>query len=54
METKKFVLLDIDYITENNEAVIRLFGKPPLEENDDKSIIALRSKLKTLHLRPSL
>ena len=27
METKKFVLLDIDYITKNHIAVIRLFGK---------------------------
>jgi DNA polymerase I len=27
MEIKKFVLLDIDYITKNHIAVIRLFGK---------------------------
>jgi len=27
MDTKKFVLLDIDYITRNSLAVIRLFGK---------------------------
>lgn len=27
MDTKKFLLLDIDYITRNKEAVIRLFGK---------------------------
>ncbi len=45
METKKFVLLDIDYITENNEAVIRLFGKLT-RENDDKSIIALDRSFK--------
>jgi DNA polymerase I len=39
METKKFVLLDIDYITENDEAVIRLFGKLMGEEGN-RSIIA--------------
>lgn len=40
MESKKFVLLDIDYITEDDKAVVRLFGKLN-EENEDKSIIAL-------------
>lgn len=39
MESKKFVLLDIDYITENDEAVVRLFGKLVGEEGN-KSIIA--------------
>jgi DNA polymerase, archaea type len=39
METKQFVLLDIDYITKNHIAVIRLFGKL-LGENEG-SIIAL-------------
>lgn len=37
METKKFVLLDIDYITQNRVPVVRLFGKLP----DGGSIIAL-------------
>jgi DNA polymerase I len=45
METKKFVLLDIDYITENNEAVIRLFGKL-CGEDDDELIIALDRSFK--------
>lgn len=45
METKKFVLLDIDYITENDEAVIRLFGKLHGEEGDI-SIIALDRNFK--------
>lgn len=39
METKKFVLLDIDYFTENAKPVVRLFGK--ITSEDDKSIIAL-------------
>ncbi len=39
MESKKFVLLDIDYITENDEAVVRLFGKLVGEEGN-RSIIA--------------
>ena len=37
METKKFVLLDIDYITKNRIPIIRLFGK---DENGE-SIMAL-------------
>ena len=45
METKKFVLLDIDYITENNEAVIRLFGRIS-GEDDDEFIIALDKSFK--------
>jgi len=39
METRKFVLLDIDYITKNHIAVIRLFGK--LIGKNEGSIIAL-------------
>ncbi len=39
METKKFVFLDIDYITKNHIAVIRLFGK--LIGENEGSIIAL-------------
>jgi len=39
MESKKFVLLDIDYVTENDEAVVRLFGKLVGEEGN-RSIIA--------------
>lgn len=45
METKKFVLLDIDYITEDNEAIIRLFGKLTGEKSH-RSIIALDKKFK--------
>ena len=45
METKKFVLLDIDYITENNEAVIRLFGRI-CGTDDDELIIALDRSFK--------
>ena len=40
MESKRFVLLDIDYITENDKAVIRLFGKLKGDE-EGKSIIVL-------------
>ncbi|HTX60998.1 MAG TPA: DNA-directed DNA polymerase [Methanobacterium sp.] len=39
METKRFLLLDIDYVTENDVAVVRLFGKIRGEE-ENKSIIA--------------
>jgi len=39
METRKFVLLDIDYITKNHIAVIRLFGR--LIGENEGSIIAL-------------
>jgi DNA polymerase, archaea type len=39
METKKFVLLDIDYITRNGAAVVRLFGK--LIGEDEGSITVL-------------
>ena len=46
METKRFILLDIDYVTENGRPVVRLFGK---ERGEDKgrSIIALDR-----HFRP--
>jgi DNA polymerase, archaea type len=37
---KKFVLLDIDYVTKNRKPTIRLFGKL-LGESDQKHIIAL-------------
>ena len=39
METKRFVLLDIDYVTENDKPVVRLFGKL-LGEDVNKTIIA--------------
>lgn len=42
MNTLKFLLLDIDYITKNGKPVIRLFGKLP----DGRSIIALDRKFK--------
>jgi DNA polymerase I len=45
MENKKFVLLDIDYITKNNAAVIRLFGKITGEDHEG-SIIALDKNFK--------
>ncbi|MGZ7160366.1 MAG: 3'-5' exonuclease [Methanobacterium sp.] len=38
METKRFILLDIDYFTRHGKPVIRLFGKIT---GEDKSIIAL-------------
>lgn len=39
METKRFVLLDIDYVTENDKPVVRLFGKLQ-GEGINKSIVA--------------
>lgn len=39
MITKKFVLLDIDYVTRNRKPVIRLFGK--ILGDEYESIIAL-------------
>jgi len=45
METKKFVLLDIDYITEDDKAVVRLFGKLK-DEDRNRSIIALDKNFK--------
>jgi DNA polymerase I len=45
MESKRFVLLDIDYITEDDKAVIRLFGK--LKGDDEgKSLIVLDKNFK--------
>ena len=41
METKQFVLLDIDYITKNRIPVIRLFGKLIGEDGEGSKIIAL-------------
>lgn len=45
METRKFVLLDIDYITKNHTAVVRLFGKL-LGDDDPGSIMALDENFK--------
>ncbi|MGC9517081.1 MAG: DNA polymerase domain-containing protein [Methanomicrobiales archaeon] len=45
METKKFTLLDIDYITEDEKPVVRLFGKIR-GESENRSIIALDKKFK--------
>lgn len=42
METKKFMLLDVDYVTKNRKLIVRLFGKLP----DGRSIIALDRKFK--------
>ncbi|MEN6293960.1 MAG: 3'-5' exonuclease, partial [Methanobacterium sp.] len=46
METKRFILLDIDYVTENDRPVVRLFGKER-GDNKGRSIIALDR-----HFRP--
>lgn len=45
METKKFVLLDIDYITEDEKPVVRLFGRIQGESNKE-SIIAMDRNFK--------
>jgi len=45
MESKRFVLLDIDYITQNDKAVIRLFGKLKDDEKS-KSVIVLDKSFK--------
>ncbi len=45
MQTKKFVLLDIDYVTRNHEPVIRLFGKLQ-GENEEGHIIVLDKSFK--------
>ena len=42
METKRFVLLDVDYFTKKGKPVIRLFGKL----SDGRSIIALDKNFK--------
>lgn len=46
METKRFILLDIDYVTENGRPVVRLFGKESSGE-EGRSVIALDR-----HFRP--
>jgi len=45
MTTKKFILLDVDYVTRNHKPTIRLFGKL-LGDNDQKHIIALDNNFK--------
>ncbi len=45
MENKRFVLLDIDYITEEDKAVVRLFGKLKGDE-EGKSVIILDKNFK--------
>lgn len=45
MESRRFVLLDIDYITEEDRAVIRMFGKLKGDE-EGKSIIVLDKNFK--------
>ena len=45
MEARKLFLLDIDYVTIDEKAVVRLMGKEKLE-NGEKSIIALDSSFK--------
>ena len=52
MDTKKFVLLDIDYITERDEAVIRLFGKLIGEENELSVIAKDRSFKSYIYVLP--
>ncbi|MEN4018197.1 MAG: DNA-directed DNA polymerase [Methanobacterium sp.] len=44
METKRFVLLDIDYVTDNGLPVVRLFGKET--GGEEQSIIALDRNFK--------
>ena len=46
METKQFVLLDIDYITKNRIPVMRLFGKLIGENGEGSKIIALDRRFK--------
>jgi DNA polymerase I len=54
METKKFVLLDIDYITKNRIPVIRLFGKLIGETGGGSKIIALDKRFKPyMYILPS-
>lgn len=45
MESRKFVLLDIDYITEEDKAVIRMFGRLEGDE-EGQSIIVLDKNFK--------
>lgn len=44
MTTKKFILLDVDYVTRNHKPTIRLFGK--LLEDNDQHIIVLDNSFK--------
>lgn len=44
MTTKKFILLDVDYVTRNHKPTIRLFGK--LLDDTDKHIIVLDNSFK--------
>lgn len=44
METKRFILLDIDYVTDNGLPVVRLFGKET--GGEEQSIIALDRNFK--------
>ncbi len=53
MDTKKFWLLDIDYITERNEAVIRLFGKLIGEEKELSIIAKDRSFKSYIYVLPN-
>ena len=45
MESRKFVLLDIDYITEDDKAVIRMFGRLKGDE-EGQSIVVLDKNFK--------
>ena len=54
METKQFVLLDIDYITKNRIPVIRLFGKLIGENGGGSKIIALDRRFKPyIYINPN-
>jgi DNA polymerase I len=54
METKQFVLLDIDYITKNRIPVIRLFGKLIGKNGGGSKIIALDRSFKPyIYIRPN-
>ena len=51
METRKFVLLDIDYITKNHIAVIRLFGRL-IGENEGSIIVLDKSFRPYIYVHP--
>ena len=54
METKQFVLLDIDYITKNRIPTIRLFGKLIEENGEGSKIIALDRRFKPyIYIHPN-
>ncbi len=54
METRKFVLLDIDYITKNRIPMIRLFGKLMGENGGGSKIIALDKSFKPyIYIHPN-